>query len=51
MKNGCNRKGLGLPLLDLIDEGNLGLMKGVDRFDVRKGAKLSTYASGGSSKP
>jgi RNA polymerase primary sigma factor len=35
----------GLPLLDLINEGNLGLMKAVDRFDPKKGAKLSTYAA------
>jgi RNA polymerase primary sigma factor len=36
--------GYGLPLLDLINEGNIGLMKAIDRFDPERGAKLSTYA-------
>lgn len=38
-------EGMGVPILDLINEGNLGLMKGVERFKPGKGAKLSTYAS------
>lgn len=35
---------LGVPLMDLIAEGNIGLMHAVDRFDPSRGAKLSTYA-------
>jgi RNA polymerase primary sigma factor len=35
----------GLPLADLISEGNMGLMKAVERFDPEKGGKLSTYAA------
>jgi len=35
----------GMPLLDLINEGNIGLMKAVERFNPKKGAKLSTYAA------
>ena len=35
----------GLPLLDLIEEGNLGLMKAAERFDPERGCKFSTYAT------
>ena len=40
-----NYVGRGMPLLDLIQEGNLGLMRAVERFDYRRGFKFSTYAS------
>jgi RNA polymerase primary sigma factor len=36
---------LGVPILDLISEGNIGLTKAVERFNPEKGAKLSTYAA------
>jgi RNA polymerase primary sigma factor len=36
---------LGIPFLDLVEEGNLGLLKAVDKFDHRKGYRFSTYAA------
>jgi DNA-directed RNA polymerase specialized sigma subunit len=39
------RTNMGLPLLDLVSECNIGLMKAVERFDPAKGGKLSTYAA------
>ena len=38
-------KGFGLPLSDLISEGNIGLMKAADKYDPAKGAKFSSYSS------
>src|SRR5664279_6531893 len=41
VKIAMDYKDFGLPLLDLISEGNIGLIKAVERFDPRKGGKLS----------
>jgi RNA polymerase primary sigma factor len=38
-------QGYGVPFLDLIQEGNLGLMRAIDKFDYHRGYKLSTYAT------
>ena len=40
-----NYRNAGVPLLDLIQEGNLGLIRAVEKFDYRMGYKLSTYAT------
>jgi RNA polymerase primary sigma factor len=45
VKIAMDYKDFGLPLLDLISEGNIGLIKAVERFDPTKGGKLSTYAA------
>ena len=45
VKIAMDYKSFGLPLLDLISEGNIGLIKAVERFDPTKGGKLSTYAA------
>jgi RNA polymerase primary sigma factor len=45
VKIAMDYRDFGLPLLDLISEGNIGLTKAVDRYDPAKGGKLSTYAA------
>src|SRR5919199_1426128 len=43
--NAKRYRGLGLPFLDLIQEGILGLIRAVEKFDYRRGFKFSTYAT------
>jgi len=45
VKIACDYESLGLPLLDLISEGNIGLMKAVEKYDPSRGVKFSTYAA------
>lgn len=45
LKYAFQYRGMGLTVLDLVQEGNIGLMKAVDEYDADKGFKLSTYAS------
>jgi RNA polymerase primary sigma factor len=35
----------GMPMIDLIQEGNIGLMRAVEKFEYRRGFKFSTYAT------
>src|SRR5580700_11011137 len=44
VKMALDYRDFGLPVLDLISEGNIGLVKAIDRFDPNKGGKLSSYA-------
>jgi RNA polymerase primary sigma factor len=44
-RNRGNRGNRGMAFLDLVQEGNLGLMRAIDKFDHRRGFKLSTYAT------
>ncbi|MGH7997710.1 MAG: sigma-70 family RNA polymerase sigma factor [Opitutaceae bacterium] len=45
VKIAMDYRDFGVPLMDLISEGNIGLVKAVDRYDPAKGGKLSTYAA------
>jgi RNA polymerase sigma-32 factor len=45
VKLAANYRGYGLPITELISEGNIGLMQGVERFDPDKGFRLATYAA------